>query len=92
MNSQEKRLETMAMLLPTLPGDGAFVGRGFAGGWAFRCLRCGSYARSQENYFPCVDGWLPVLVSCDRYPWACKNKWRLTIGPRTECADLHVKE
>lgn len=53
------------------------VGKHRAGGWGFKCKKCGCAVYSSEAYFPCQDAFIPVKIICQE----CGAKFKLAIVP-----------
>lgn len=52
-------------------------GPDWAGGWGFRCKKCGCACYSSEFYAPCKEEFVPNKIVCPE----CKRRWVLEIMP-----------
>jgi hypothetical protein len=52
-------------------------GSQWAGGYGYRCKKCGSATYCEEQFLPCQDQFIPVKIMCSE----CHIKWKLNIIP-----------
>jgi hypothetical protein len=52
-------------------------GSQWAGGYRYRCKKCGRSCYCEEHFLPCQEQFIPIQIMCTE----CHIKWKLNIVP-----------
>lgn len=70
IESTKARLKLMELLMKF----DIVYGEKYAGGYNWRCRKCGSFACCEEHLYEPRDAFIPVWIKCH---FGCNNVWRL---------------